>query len=58
MVPISGSDMEYAFHPHPDFAYLSGKGIPEAVLAFDAKDQNWEIFGPRSLPLIKSGTSQ
>ncbi|MCH2632673.1 MAG: aminopeptidase P family protein [Acidimicrobiales bacterium] len=48
MVPISGSDMEYAFHPHPDFAYLSGKGIPEAVLAFDAKDQNWEIFGPRS----------
>ena len=48
VLPMAGSDMEHSFHPHPDFAYLTGRGIPDAVLAFDAKQRHWELFGPRS----------
>ena len=48
VLPMAGSDMEHSFHPHPDFAYLTGRGIPDAVLAFDAKQRHWQLFGPRS----------
>ncbi|MCH2627512.1 MAG: aminopeptidase P N-terminal domain-containing protein [Acidimicrobiales bacterium] len=48
VLPMAGSDMEHSFHPHPDFAYLTGRGIPDAVLVFDAKERHWELFGPRS----------
>ena len=48
VLPMAGSDMEHSFHPHPDFAYLTGRGIPDAVLVFDAKEKHWELFGPRS----------
>ena len=48
VLPMAGSDMEHSFHPHPDFAYLTGRGIPDAVLVYDAKEKHWELFGPRS----------
>ena len=48
LVPIAGSDLQYEFRPHPDFAYLAGYGVADAVLAYDAKDQRWQLFGPRS----------
>ena len=50
VLPMAGSDMEHSFQPHPDFAYLSGRGIPDAVLAFDALQDQWQLFGPRSTP--------
>jgi len=50
VVPKAGSDMDHSFQPHPDFAYLSGRGIPDAVLAFDARQSEWQMFGPRSTP--------
>ena len=46
VVPKAGSDMDHSFQPHPDFAYLSGRGIPDAVLAFDARQSEWQMFGP------------
>ena len=48
VLPMAGSDMDHSFQPHPDFAYLSGRGIPDAVLAFDALQSQWQLFGPRS----------
>ena len=48
VLPMAGSDMEHSFHPHPDFAYLTGRGIPDAVLVFDAKEKHSELFSPRS----------
>ncbi|HJM21765.1 MAG TPA: aminopeptidase P family protein [Acidimicrobiales bacterium] len=48
LVPIAGSDLHYEFRPHPDFAYLAGHGIADSVLAYDAKDRQWQLFGPRS----------
>ncbi len=50
VLPMAGSDMDHSFQPHPDFAYLSGRGIPDAVLAFDALQGQWQLFGPRSTP--------
>jgi len=50
VLPMAGSDMDHSFQPHPDFAYLSGRGIPDAVLAFDAMQDQWQLFGPRSTP--------
>ena len=50
VLPMAGSDMEHSFQPHPDFAYLSGRGIPDAVLAFDALQDQWQLFGPRATP--------
>ncbi|MBQ29871.1 MAG: hypothetical protein CL434_08720 [Acidimicrobiaceae bacterium] len=49
-LPIAGSDLHHGFRPHPDFAYLAGHGVAESVLAYDAKDQHWQLFGPRSTP--------
>ncbi len=45
---IAGSDLHHEFRPHPDFAYLAGYGVPESVLAYDAKARQWQLFGPRS----------
>ena len=50
VLPMAGSDMDHTFKPHPDFAYLSGRGIADAVLAFDAQKNEWQMFGPRSTP--------
>ena len=50
VLPMAGSDMDHTFKPHPDFAYLSGRGIADAVLAFDAQKNKWQMFGPRSTP--------
>ena len=44
---VEGSDLHHAFRPHPDFAYLSGTGVEGAVLAYDARTGEWQLFGPR-----------
>jgi Xaa-Pro aminopeptidase len=49
-VPIEGSDQYHSFWPHPDMRYLSGSEVPGAVLAFDASDRSWQMFGPRLTP--------
>jgi len=50
VVPVPGSDTLHPFHPHPDFAYLTGIGHPDTVLAYDAGADDWELFSPRSTP--------
>ena len=47
-LPAPGSDTYHPFHPHPDFAYLTGIALAEVVLAYDASVQEWELFAPRS----------
>ncbi len=49
-VPVPGSDTYHPFHPHPDFAYLTGIALPDVVLAYDARADHWELFSPRSTP--------
>lgn len=49
-VPIEGSDQFHQFVPHPDHRYLTGCEIPEAVLAFDARSRDWQMFTPRLTP--------
>ena len=48
--PIDGSDQYHPFWPHPDLRYLAGVDIAGAVLAFDAAQRSWELFGPRLGP--------
>ena len=47
LVPVPGSDTYHPFHPHPDFAYLTEVGSPDAVLAFDAAAATWQVFSRR-----------
>ncbi|MFT7645835.1 MAG: Xaa-Pro aminopeptidase [Candidatus Poriferisodalaceae bacterium] len=49
-VPITGSDQYHPFWAHPDVRYLAGTDVPGAVLAFDASDRSWDLFGPRLTP--------
>jgi Xaa-Pro aminopeptidase len=44
-VPVAGTDQYHEFHPHPEFAYLTGARQPGAVLAFDPHD-GWALFAP------------
>ena len=49
-VPVPGSDTYHPFHPHPDFAYLTGIAPAEVVLAFDSRAGEWEVFARRPTP--------
>lgn len=48
LVPMAGTDMAHRFSVHPDFAYLTGIGVADAVLAFDAGAGTWELFCART----------
>lgn len=45
---MPGTDMTHRFAVHPDFAYLTGIGVPDAVLAFDAAASAWQLFCART----------
>lgn len=46
-VTIPGRDFPYPFQVHPEHRWLADTDIPDAVLAYDAAVDEWELFAPR-----------
>lgn len=46
-VTVPGRDFPYPFQVHPEHRWLADVDIPDAVLAYDAADDTWELFTPR-----------
>jgi Xaa-Pro aminopeptidase len=46
-VPMPGRDFPYPFQVHPEHRWLADTDIPDAVLAYDAAADEWELFAPR-----------